>query len=280
MNSAKSKRDRGTSGEILPILRLRSARIPTTLRYTALLASLVMFWQAYVTFVDQTLLPRPLEVAVAFWDGWISGRLASATWTAFGLLAIAMLIGALLAAFLAVFAIRTRVGDDLLTLLAFALGPIPAIAVLPLLVLLFDAGTDALMLVAVCAVVLPIATNLRAGLRSVNPTLLLAGQNLGMRGWSMLSEVLLPAALPHAIYGLRTGWAYGWRTVIAAWLVFGVAGEGSGFFTNDAGDFLPVPDLFASLLTVAFAGILAEAAFGLLERRTVVRWGMKRGSLL
>ena len=170
-----------------------------------------------------------------------------------------MLIGTLLAAFLAVFAIRTRVGDDLLTLLAVALGPIPAIAVLPLLLVLFGAGTDALILVAVCAVVLPIATNLRAGLLDVNPTLLLAGQNLGLRGWSMLSEVLLPAALPHAIYGLRTGWARGWRTVIAAWSGVRRRGRRPGFFTNDAGDFLPVPDLFAGLLTVAFAGILAEA---------------------
>ena len=277
MNSAKPKRDQDAPREILPIFRLRSARIPMTIRYTALLAPLLVFWQAYVTFVDQTLLPRPLEVAVAFWDGWISGRLASATWTAIGVLAVAMLIGALLAAFLAVFAIRTRVGDDSLSLVAVALDPIPAIAVLPLLLVFFDAGTDALILVAVCAVVLPIATNLRAGLLSVNPTLMLAGQNLGLRGWSMLSEVLLPAALPYAIYGLRTGWARGWRTVTAAGLVFGIAGNSPGFFTDDAGGFLPVPDLVAGLLTVAFAGILAEAIFGLLERSTVVRWGMKSG---
>jgi NitT/TauT family transport system permease protein len=136
-----------------------------------------------------------------------------------------------------------------------------------------DAGTDALILVAVCAVVLPIATNLRAGLRSVDPTLLLAGQNLGLRGWSMVSEVLLPAALPHAIYRLRGRWACGWRTVIAAWLVFGVGGECPGFSTNDSGDFLPVPDLFAGLHSVALAGILTEAAFGLLERRTVAAGG-------
>jgi NitT/TauT family transport system permease protein len=51
-------------------------------------------------------------------------------------------------------------------------------------------------------------------------------------------------------------------------------------FTKAAVDFLPVPDLLAGLLTVALAGMLAEAAFGLLERRTVVRWGMKSESLL
>jgi len=186
-------------------------------------------------------------------------------------LALGMLIGAVFAALLAVFATWTKIGDDLLKLLT----PVPAIAILPLLIFWFDTSSTSLVVVTVCSVTLPIAINLNAGLKSVNPTLMLVGQNLGLQGWGMLSEVLLPAALPHTISGLRAGWAAGWRTVIAAGLVFGLAGKGSGFFTDAAGDFLPVPELFAGLLTVALAGILVEAAFQLLERTTVVRWGMK-----
>jgi sulfonate transport system permease protein len=277
MNSVKSQHDRGTSKGAKKTWRLRSARVSKTLRYAVLLAALLALWQAYDTLVDQAVLPAPPEVVLAFWDGWVSGRLAFAAWTVVGVLAVAMLAGTVLAAILAVFAIRTRIGDDLLSVLAFTLGPIPAIAVLPLLVLSFGASTNSLILIATCAMVLPIAKDLRAGMQNVNPTLLLVGQNLGLRGWGMLSEVVLPAALPHAICGLRAGWASGWRTVIAAGLVFGVAGEGPGFFTNEIGTLLPVADLFAGLLTMALAGMLVEAAFGLLERSTVVRWGMKRG---
>jgi hypothetical protein len=112
-------------------------------------------------------------------------------------------------------------------------------------------------------------------LEVVNPTIMLVGQNLGLRGWGMFSAALLPAALPQTISGLRAGWASGWRTVIAAGLVFGVTGGGPTFFTNDAGDFLPAPELLAGLFTIA--GILGEATFRLLERGTVVRWGMKVG---
>jgi NitT/TauT family transport system permease protein len=277
LNSVKPKRNKVWPKGQDKAWKLRPARIPKTLRYAVLVAALLALWQAYDTLVDRAALPGPPEVALAFWDGWVSGRLASATWTAIGALAIAMLLGTMLAASLAVFAIRSSVGEDLLGLLTFALGPIPAIAVLPLLVLPFDASTNSLILVALCAVVLPVADNLRAGIRNVNPTIVLVGRNLGLRGWSMLSEVLLPAALPRAIFGLRAGWASGWRTIIAAELVFGVAGRGPGFFTNDAGAFLPVPDLLAGLLTIALAGVLVEAAFGLLERKTVVRWGMKSG---
>jgi NitT/TauT family transport system permease protein len=194
-----------------------------------------------------------------------------------GTLALGMLIGMMIAVLLTVFAAWTRIGADLLALLTLTLYPVPAIALLPLLILWFDTSPTSLVVVTVCSVTLPIAINLSAGLKSVNPTIMLVGQNLGLRGWGMFSAVLLPAALPHAICGLRAGWASGWRTVIVAGLVFGVAGGRPTFFTNDAGDFLPAPELLAGILTIAFAGILVEATFRLLERGTVVRWGMKVG---
>lgn len=277
MNSVESRRDTGVPKDAGKVSRLRQVRLSAALRYAMLLAALLGLWQIYVTFVGRISLQGPLEVAGALSEGWSGGRLAAATWTTLGTLAIGMLIGAMVACLLTVFAAWTRIGADLLTLLTLTLYPVPAIGLLPLLILWFDTGPTSLIVVTVCSVTLPTAINLSAGLKSVNPTIMLVGQNLGLRGWGMFSAVLLPAALPHAISGLRSGWASGWRTVIAAGLVFGVAGGGSTFFTNDAGILLPAAELLAGLLTIAFAGILVEATFRLLERRTVVRWGMKVG---
>jgi NitT/TauT family transport system permease protein len=277
LNSVESRRDTVVSKGAGEVSRLRQVRLPATLRYAMLLAALLGLWQIYVTFVGQISLPGPLEVAGALSEGWSGRRLAAATWMTLGTLALGMLIGAMIAVLLTVFAAWTRIGADLLALLTLTLYPVPAIALLPLLILWFDTSPTSLVVVTVCSVTLPIAINLSAGLKSVNPTIMLVGQNLGLRGWGMFSAVLLPAALPHAICGLRAGWASGWRTVIAAGLVFGVAGGRPTFFTNDAGDFLPAPELLAGLLTIAFAGILVEATFRLLERGTVVRWGMKVG---
>ncbi len=252
-------------------------RFPATLRYAMLLAALLGLWQIYVTFVGQISLPGPLEVARALSEGWSGGRLTAATWITLGTLALGMLIGTMTAVLLTVIAAWTRIGADLLTLLTLTLYPVPAIALLPLLILWFDTSLTSLVVVTVYSVTLPTAINLSDGLKSVNSTIILVGQNLGLRGWGMFSAVILPAALPHAISGLRAGWASGWRTIIAAGLVFGVAGGGPTFFINDAGDFLPAPELLAGLLTIAFAGILVEATFRLLERGTLIRWGMKVG---
>ena len=275
MNSVKSRPDTVVPEDAGRVSRLRQVRLPATLRYAMLLVAILGLWQIYVTFVGRISLPGPLEVAWALREGWIAGHLAAATWITLGTLALGMLIGAVCAALLAAFATWTRIGADLLKLLTLTLYPVPAIAILPLLIFWFDASSTSLVVVTVCSVTLPIAINLSAGLKSVSPTIMLVGQNLGLQGWGMLSGVLLPTALPHAISGLRAGWAAGWRTVIAAGLIFGVAGKTPTLFTNDAGDFLPAPELLAGVRTVALDCILVEAAIRRLERTTVFRWGMK-----
>ena len=118
------------------------------------------------------------------------------------------------------------------------------------------------------------------GFRTVNPTLLAVGRNIGLSGWRLVRDVLVPAALPHTISGLKTGWAFGWRTIIAAELVFGVAGGkgGLGFFINDARYFLRTPEIFAGLVTIAIIGIALDLCFSYLEKRTVLKWGMKSGT--
>jgi NitT/TauT family transport system permease protein len=157
------------------------------------------------------------------------------------------------------------------------LNPLPSIAILPLAILWFGLSTTSLIFVIANAVTWPIAINVSMGFRTVNPTVLAAGRNIGLRGWRLVKDVLLPAALPHTIAGLKTGWAFGWRTIIAAELVFGVAGGngGLGNYINDARYFLRIPEVFAGLVSIALIGIALEYVFTLVERRTVVRWGMK-----
>lgn len=254
-------------------------KLPVGPRRAAIFVGFIALWQVYVSALDVNplLVSSPLDVARAMVDGFLGGGLLDATLTTLRILLTAMLIGMLIAAVLTTLATWTAIGEDILVLLTSMLNPLPAIAVLPLAILWFGLNTTALIVVIANAVIWPIAINVSTGFRTVNPTFLAVGRNIGLSGWRLVRDVLMPAALPHTISGLKTGWAFGWRTIIAAELVFGVAGGsgGLGFFINDARYFLRTPEIFAGLVTIALIGIALDLVFTYVERRTVIKWGMK-----
>jgi NitT/TauT family transport system permease protein len=255
------------------------ARMPVVVRRLLLLVAIVVIWQIYVSAsnVSPLVFSSPADVGSALWDGWTSGTLAKATLTTLKILGAGMGIGMVIAAILTTLATWTRIGEDILVLLTSMLNPLPSIAILPLAILWFGLSSTSLIFVIANAVIWPIAINVSMGFRTVNPTILAAGRNIGLRGWRLVRDVLMPAALPHAISGVKTGWAFGWRTIIAAELVFGVAGGngGLGNFINKSRYFLQIPDVFAGLVSIAVIGIALDYLFTLIERRTVIRWGMK-----
>jgi NitT/TauT family transport system permease protein len=259
--------------------RLRWGRLPAWLRYLLLLTALIGIWQAYwvISDVNPLLFSGPRDVAEAFWTGWQDGTLARVTWTTLKILAIGIGIGAVVALTLTAFAALSQIGEDLLRMLVAILNPLPGVAVLPLAILWFGLNTNALLFVIANAAAWPIAINLDTGFKTVNPTIVAVGRNIGLSSRRLVTDVLAPAALPYAISGLKTAWAFGWRTIIAAELVFGVAGAqgGLGTYINNAKLFLDIPRVFAGLVTIAILGLVFETLFGFLERRTIVRWGMK-----
>jgi NitT/TauT family transport system permease protein len=262
-----------------PRVRPGWARLPSLVRRALLLAALIGAWQAYVdrAHVNPLLFASPAATAQALWHGWTSGALAEPTWTTLRILAVGLGIGVVVAAAFVVFASLTTVGDDLLVLLGSILNPLPGVAVLPLAMLWFGLSENAILFAIANATIWPIAINVSTGFRTTSPTLVAVGRNIGLGRLRLVTDVLVPAALPHAIAGLKSAWAFGWRTVVAAELVFGVAGAhgGLGSYINNAKLYLLVPQVFAGLVTIAALGILFEALFGALQRRTVVRWGMQ-----
>jgi len=243
------------------------------------LALLIGAWQAYVSIRHPNPLSfaSPLDTARTLWSDFKAGTLASATWVTLKILLEGLGIGAAIALLLTAFATFSTFGDDLLGLLTAILNPLPGVAVLPLAILWFGISTKALIFVLANAVIWPIAINLNTGFKTVNPTIVAVARNMGVSGIRLVTDVLAPAALPYAISGLRTGWAFAWRTLIASELVFGVAGGkgGLGNYINNARYYLDTRAVFAGLVIIALIGIALDLVFALVERLTVVRWGMK-----
>jgi len=256
------------------------ARLPTIVRRTIVFVVLVAFWQAYVSLkhVSHLVFSSPASAISALITGWSNGQIAAATATTLEVLLIGMAIGLVLGALFTVLATATTVGRDFIMLMTAMVNPLPSIAILPLAIIWFGLNNKALVFVIANAVVWPIAINMSAGFTTVNPTLVMAARNLGLKGWRMIKDILLPAALPYIISGVKVSWAFGWRTVIAAELVFGTAGGsgGLGYYINTNQYFLKLPNVFAGLITIAIIGVVVEALLNAFERQTVVRWGMAR----
>jgi NitT/TauT family transport system permease protein len=255
------------------------SRIPLVVRRIIVLAGLVVIWGLYVNLkhVSPLVFASPQSAARAFIKGWSNGDLASSTATTMRVLVIGMAIGAGIGVLLTIWATATTLGKDFLMLFTAMINPLPSIAILPLAIIWFGLNNTALIFVIANAVVWPIAINVSNGFNTVNPTLLMAGRNLGLSGWRLVRHVLLPAALPDTMSGVKVGWAFAWRTVIAAELVFGTAGGagGLGYYINTSQYFLNIPAVFAGLVTIALIGVVVEAGLRLIERYTVIRWGMK-----
>jgi NitT/TauT family transport system permease protein len=249
------------------------------LRKSLLLAALALLWEAYARYVGNDLLfPTFGATLQAAWDAAASGELARRISVSLQILVTGYVIGIVLAALLATTAITTRIGTDLLETLTSMFNPLPAIALLPLALLWFGLGEGSIVFVLVHSVLWAVALNTHSGFRSVSATLRMVGRNYGLTGFSYVARILIPAAFPSILAGLKIGWAFAWRTLIAAELVFGVSSGsgGLGWFIYENKNQLEIPAVFAGLLTVIVIGFVIEnVGFAYLERISVRKWGMQ-----
>ena len=248
-------------------------------RKLAILVALALVWEGYASWLNNPLLFPTFSATVeAFFQGFLRGELLKKALTSLRVLLIGYSLGILCAAALTIVAISSRVGTDLLELLTAMFNPLPAIALLPLALIWFGLGYGSIVFVIVHSVLWAVALNTHSGFRSVSMTLRMVGRNYGLAGLRYVGRILIPAAFPSILTGLKIGWAFAWRTLIAAELVFGVSSGsgGLGWFIYENKNQLDIPNVFAGLLTVIVIGLFVEnVVFRVIETRTVRKWGMQ-----
>ncbi|BAU48410.1 ABC transporter permease [Sulfurifustis variabilis] len=252
----------------------------TAVRRVFILVLLAVAWQVYASYLDNPLMfPTFADTARAFWDALVDGGLLGKAWVSIEVLLMGYAAGVGIAAVLTTLAVSTRLGNDLLATLTAMFNPLPAIALLPLAMLWFGLGYASLVFVLIHAVLWPLSLNTHSGFMAVSDTLRMAGRNYGLKGLRYVAGILIPAAFPSILAGLKIGWAFAWRTLIAAELVFGVSSGsgGLGWFIFENKNELEIAYVFAGLGTVIIIGLLVEnVVFRWIEERTVRKWGMQR----
>lgn len=250
------------------------------LRKTLILLALALIWELAARYQgNDLLLPSFLQTAKAFFEGIGTGELLEKVVISLSVLVKGYLLGIGLAFLLTTLAVSTQLGRDLLSTLTSMFNPLPAIALLPLSLLWFGLGENSLIFVLVHSVLWALALNTYAGFLGVSETQRMAGRNYGLRGLRFVLFILIPAALPSILAGLKIGWAFAWRTLIAAELVFGASsGKGGlGWYIFQNRNELYTDKVFAGLAAVILIGLLVEnLVFATVERVTVKRWGMQR----
>lgn len=248
-------------------------------RKLLLLVLLAAVWQAYAAWLGNPLvLPTFTETLKAFVQRTLSGEMVNKAAVSMSVLLKGYAIGLASALVLSVVATTTRLGQDLLETLTAMLNPLPAIALLPLALMWLGLGEPSIVFVLVHSVVWPVALNTHSGFQAVSNTLRMVGRNYGLAGPRYVLQILVPAAFPSILAGLKVGWAFAWRTLIAAELVFGTTSQsgGLGWFIYENKNVLDIPAVFAGLFTVILIGLVIEGlVFRSLEKATVQKWGMQ-----
>ena len=224
------------------------------------------------------LFPKFSETLDAFYDNVKNGVLLQRGWFSIKVLLMGYFAGMFLASVLTALAITSRVGNDFLETLTAMFNPLPAIALLPLALIWFGLGTGSLVFVLIHSVLWPVALNTHSGFMSVSQTMRMVGRNYGLTGPRYVMKILIPAAFPNILTGMKIGWAFAWRTLIAAELVFGVSSGsgGLGWFIYENKNQLEIANVFAGLFSVIIIGLVVENfIFRNIELKTVRKWGMQ-----
>lgn len=235
-------------------------------------------WQAAVTVggISPLILPSPREVTETFFDSLVNGDLIYQIYYSLKVILLGIFIALILALLLA-FASQRYLMISGLTKVLSAIGhPLPALALLPLIIIWFGTGDESIIAIIVHSALWPILLNLNAGFQTVPQIYLDAGRNLELNGLESAYEIKLKFALPHLISGMKIAFARSWRALIGAEMVFGAIGMkgGIGWYIFKQRTFMNTSGLFVGILVVILIGLLVETfVFNWIEKKTIRKWG-------
>jgi len=249
------------------------------LRKLLILVVMAVVWEVYSTHLNNPLLvPKFSSTIAALYDALVHGQLVEQISYSIKVLLMGYAAGLALATVLVIIAMTSRIGNDSLETLTSMFNPLPAIALLPLALIWFGLGNGSMVFVLIHSVLWSVALNTHSGFQGVSGTLRMVGRNYGLTGFRYIAKILIPAAFPSILTGLKIGWAFAWRTLIAAELVFGVStgSGGLGWFIYENKNELNIAYVFAGLFTVIIIGLAVEnVIFRNIETHTIRKWGMQ-----
>ena len=237
---------------------------------------IVVVWQGIdsAEIWPDNIFPSPIDVGedllYGISDGSLFYGIATSMWRLVIGLAIAISGGMLLGIFMA----RVETVNQTIGSLVLGLQSIPSVAWVPLAILWFGLSDSGIIFVTAIGAIFAVTINTYTGVKNIDPSFIEAAKNMGAKGSQFVTTILIPAAFPYMITGFKQGWAFAWRGVIGAELLFSFLGL--GFLLNVGRQLNDVSQVIAMMLVIMGIGILIDGfIFKKLEDKVMTKWGLR-----
>jgi NitT/TauT family transport system permease protein len=243
----------------------------------AFFGALLLIWQLATASGrwSPVLLPPPWAVAEYLWDAGRDGSLLEATLVTVKRLLIGYFIGVLIGLPLGLLTSTSDYFEDTIGALALGLQTLPSVCWVPLALLWFGQTEFAMLFVVVMGTVWSVVLATNAGARNIPPIYARAARTMGSRGVDMWAHVILPAALPYVVSGMKQGWAFAWRSLMAAEIFVTIlTGFGLGQILQYGRELSAMDQVIGVMLVIVLIGLAADKLlFSPWERFLHRRWG-------
>jgi ABC-type nitrate/sulfonate/bicarbonate transport system permease component len=236
------------------------------------LSTFFVLWEllAKAEVINPLFFPEISDTFSAMWTGFADGTIGPQLMHSVRNFSIGLLISAAIGIPVGLLMGSSRVVDLILSPYVWAMASLPRVALIPLLILILGFGNSMQLTIIVLSAVFPIIVNCAAGVKTVDPSLMRAGQVFGANRVQMYVKIVLPYTLPFVISGINQGIARGLVGMLIGELLGG-GGAGLGFLLDRAGDRFDGPMLYATLLLLAVLSVGLVQSMNWLERR-VAPW--------
>ena len=237
-------------------------------------------WACWRGFWSPVLVPSPASVGEYLWDAARSGDLGSAVLVTLKRLLAGYFIGIFVGLPVGLLIARFRFLRDTIGMLALGLQGLPSVCWVPLALLWFGQTESAMLFVVVMGTVWSVVLAAETGVRNVNPIYVRAARTMGSRWLHIWINVILPASLPFIVSGMKQGWAFAWRSLMAAEIFVTIlTGSGLGYMLHLGRELLAMEQVIGIMFVLVLIGLLADKLlFSPWEKWLHHRWGTDRAT--
>lgn len=241
---------------------------------------ILIIWEltALYSGISPMLLPSVGKVYDALIDSLFNGDLLYQSFFSLCIIAAGLVISVCLSVILALLSVRSAAAQSFIDTVTAIAHPLPGIALMPLVIIWFGMGTNAVLFLIIHSALWPVLLNMVTGLKAVPDIYIDIGRNLSMSSFAITWEIMFRSSFDYILSGIKIAWARAWRTFISAEMIFGAIGSkgGIGWFILKQRTFMNTPKLYAGIIVVIMIGMLVEdILFVLIEKHTISKWGLK-----